>query len=66
MPRTKGAKNKSYKEVSVRGICTTYRFKQHVHDWLMQQPNRNGYVQSLIEKDMKEKGFEFNEIEKED
>lgn len=65
MTRPKGAKSKHHKEFSVRGICTTYRFKQHVHDWLMQQPNRNGYVQSLIEKDMKGKGFEFNEIEKE-
>lgn len=63
MTRPKGAKSKHHKEVSERGVCTTYRFKPHVHEWLQQQPNRNGYVQGLIEKDMKEQGVEWNKKE---
>jgi hypothetical protein len=57
MPRTKGAKNKHYKEISERGTCVTFRFKDYIFEWLKQQPNRSSYVKSLIEKDMIEKGI---------
>ena len=46
-----------YSKHSMKSVCLKFCAPEHyIYNWLCEQPNKNGYIKSLIKADMKARG----------